>query len=109
MPDELAVLVQTPNQPGVLLELTRVITDHQANISYVDIINEREGGRSAVYFELTGVADAESLLRDLASSHVAHGVEPAPSFGQIYGKRIIVVGGGAQVGQVAVGAISEAD
>jgi energy-converting hydrogenase B subunit Q len=28
---------------------------------------------------------------------------------KIYGKRIIIMGGGAQVGQVAVGAISEAD
>jgi len=27
----------------------------------------------------------------------------------IYGKRIIIMGGGAQVGQVAIGAISEAD
>jgi energy-converting hydrogenase B subunit Q len=109
MADELAVLVQTPNQPGVLFELTRVIADHQVNITYVDIINEPGSGRSAVYFELTGVSNAETLLRDLAASNVAQSVEPAPSFGQIYGKRIIVVGGGAQVGQVAVGAISEAD
>ncbi len=29
--------------------------------------------------------------------------------GKIYGKRIIIMGGGAQVGQVAIGAISEAD
>jgi energy-converting hydrogenase B subunit Q len=36
-------------------------------------------------------------------------VERVPSMVQVYGKRIIVVGGGAQVGQVAVGAISEAD
>ena len=28
---------------------------------------------------------------------------------KVYGKRIIIVGGGAQVGQVALGAISEAD
>jgi energy-converting hydrogenase B subunit Q len=109
MADALAVLVQTPNQPGVLYELTRVITDHRANITYVDIINERGSGRSAVYFELTEVVDGELLLKDLSASHVAYDVEPAPSFGQIYGKRIIVVGGGAQVGQVAVGAISEAD
>jgi energy-converting hydrogenase B subunit Q len=109
MADALAVLVQTPNQPGVLYELTRVITDHRANITYVDIINERGTERSAVYFELTEVVDAELLLKDLSASHVAYNVEPAPSFGQIYGKRIIVVGGGAQVGQVAVGAISEAD
>jgi len=33
----------------------------------------------------------------------------ASSSGAIYGKRIIIIGGGAQVGQVALGAISEAD
>ena len=31
------------------------------------------------------------------------------TLGQIFGKRVIVIGGGAQVGQVALGAISEAD
>jgi energy-converting hydrogenase B subunit Q len=36
-------------------------------------------------------------------------VELTPSFSRIYGKRIIIMGGGAQVGQVAMGAISEAD
>ena len=36
-------------------------------------------------------------------------VAAAPSMSQIYGKRIIIMGGGAQVGQVALGAIAEAD
>ena len=36
-------------------------------------------------------------------------VSETPSFNIIYGKRIIVMGGGAQVGQVAIGAITEAD
>jgi energy-converting hydrogenase B subunit Q len=36
-------------------------------------------------------------------------VDLTPSFQKIYGKRIIIMGGGAQVGQVALGAISEAD
>jgi energy-converting hydrogenase B subunit Q len=36
-------------------------------------------------------------------------VEQVQTFERIYGKRIIIVGGGAQVGQVAIGAVSEAD
>jgi energy-converting hydrogenase B subunit Q len=40
---------------------------------------------------------------------VVRGVEVVKTFGRIYGKRIIIMGGGAQVGQVAIGAISEAD
>jgi len=36
-------------------------------------------------------------------------VELVDTLKTIYGKRIIIMGGGAQVGQVAIGAISEAD
>jgi energy-converting hydrogenase B subunit Q len=40
---------------------------------------------------------------------VVKDAEIVKSLEKIYGKRIIIMGGGAQVGQVAVGAISEAD
>ena len=36
-------------------------------------------------------------------------MDETPSFTKIYGKRIVVMGGGAQVGFVAMGAIVEAD
>jgi energy-converting hydrogenase B subunit Q len=36
-------------------------------------------------------------------------VEAVKTLQAIYGKRIIIMGGGAQVGQVAIGAVSEAD
>jgi energy-converting hydrogenase B subunit Q len=45
-------------------------------------------------------------LRGLA---VVRHVEIVNSLQRIFGKRIIIMGGGAQVGQVAIGAISEAD
>jgi energy-converting hydrogenase B subunit Q len=40
---------------------------------------------------------------------IVQGIEVVQTFSRIYGKRIIIIGGGAQVGQVAIGAISEAD
>jgi energy-converting hydrogenase B subunit Q len=49
------------------------------------------------------------LLGDLQALPVVRAAERAPSFQRVYGKRIIVVGGGAQVGQVVVGAVAEAD
>jgi energy-converting hydrogenase B subunit Q len=36
-------------------------------------------------------------------------IKEMPSLARVYGKRIIVIGGGAQVGFVAMGAIAEAD
>jgi energy-converting hydrogenase B subunit Q len=62
-----------------------------------------------VYFEIEVEDDAEGMQEDLAALPIVHEVKVVKSFQTIYGKRIIIVGGGAQVGQVAIGAISEAD
>ena len=87
--------------------MTGVVAGHGGNIVTVDIL---EGGaRSAVHLEVEGIADPDALVRDLLQLDVVDAVDRVPSLLQVYGKRIIVVGGGAQVGQVAVGAISEAD
>ena len=106
----LALMVRALDEPGALHALTRVILEHQANITYVDIAERREYG-STVYFELEdlvgGVAD--TLVGDLEALPIVQAVERAPSFAKVYGKRIIVIGGGAQVGQVVVGAVAEAD
>jgi energy-converting hydrogenase B subunit Q len=104
----LALMVRTPDEPGILHALTKVIFDHQANITYVDIAERREDG-STTYFELENVAAPDELIGDLESLPIVWAVEQAPSFQKVYGKRIIVVGGGAQVGQVVVGAVAEAD
>jgi energy-converting hydrogenase B subunit Q len=88
--------------------LTGVIFDHRANITYVDI-TARAQGKTAIYFELESVANVAQLLVDLRQLPIVEALEEAPSFRKIYGKRIIVIGGGAQVGQVVIGAVSEAD
>jgi energy-converting hydrogenase B subunit Q len=105
---DLALMVHTPDEPGMLHALTRVILDHRANITYVDIA-ERHEGDSMIYFELEDVAVPDVLINDLASLPIVRMIERAPSFAKVYGKRIIVIGGGAQVGQVVVGAVAEAD
>jgi len=107
----LALMVRTSSdEPGSLHALTRVILEHQANITHVDIAERRKDG-STIYFELEDVADevADTLIEDLEALPIVRVVERAPSFQKVYGKRIIVVGGGAQVGQVVVGAVAEAD
>ena len=106
----LALMVRTPDEPGVLHALTEVILEHQANITYIDIAERSEDG-STVYFELENVASAavDTLIGDLEELPNVRAVDQAPSFQKVYGKRIIVIGGGAQVGQVVVGAVAEAD
>jgi energy-converting hydrogenase B subunit Q len=103
-----AVLASAVDQPGLLHQLTRVFADRGANITTVDI--HTGGDVSNIYFEFTLEADdPEPLVQDLRDVPGVRSVELTPSFGKIYGKRIIVMGGGAQVGFVAMGAIAEAD
>jgi energy-converting hydrogenase B subunit Q len=103
-----ALLIQAEDQPGVLFELTRVIAAHQANISYIDIVG-RLPEHASVYLELQDVSDIDRLVQELQSLSVVRSIEQPEPFLKIYGKRVIIIGGGAQVGQVALGAISEAD
>jgi energy-converting hydrogenase B subunit Q len=104
----LLVRLRGTDGPGVLAALTRIISEHGANITSVDIADRGEG-RNATYFELSDVSHTDALVRDLEALPIVRVVERAPPFRAIYGKRVIVIGGGAQVGQVVVGAISEAD
>jgi energy-converting hydrogenase B subunit Q len=107
MPDY-AVLTAASDRPGLLFGLTRVLAEHEANITYVDIIPHADR-EAEVYLEFSTGRPIEPVLDGLRQVPGVTRVEPTPSFGKIYGKRIIVMGGGAQVGQVAMGAITEAD
>ena len=103
-----AVVASAVDRPGLLFQLTKVFADHAANITSVDIHPGPD--RSEIHFEFTVDDEAmESVVADLRAIPGVAGVEETPSFTKIYGKRIVVMGGGAQVGFVAMGAIAEAD
>lgn len=106
--ETIGLLVETAPGPGVLHELTGVLGRHGADITLVEIL-ESGSDRSRVYFEAARPAEVDALERDLAALPVVKRVSVVKTFQRIYGKRIIIMGGGAQVGQVALGAISEAD
>ena len=104
-----AVLAEVSDRPGILSGLTKVLADHHANITYVDIHDAGEP-TSDIYFEFTlDAVDVSRVLADMQQVSGVRLVEETPNFARIYGKRIIVMGGGAQVGFVAMGAITEAD
>jgi energy-converting hydrogenase B subunit Q len=62
-----------------------------------------------VYFEIELPGDPAALVADLKVLPPVRDAAVVDSLEKIYGKRIIIIGGGAQVGQVALGAITEAD
>jgi len=107
--DRIGIVIEARDEPGVLHELTGVIARHRANIASVEILGSPVAGCSRIYFELEQVGQPQELLAELQAVDAVQSVAQEPSLQKIYGKRIIIMGGGAQVGQVAIGAISEAD
>ena len=108
MSERIGVVVVARSGLGVLHELTGVIARHRGDIASVEIIEERPP-ESRIYFEIDLPEDPSLLQSDLEKLEIVRQVQFVKTFQKIYGKRIIIVGGGAQVGQVAIGAISEAD
>ena len=105
--ETIAFVVRGRNGTGVLHQLTGVIAAHKGDISQVAILESQPESR--VYFEVTTPADPEDMFEELRKLEIVSVVERFETMQKIYGKRIIIMGGGAQVGQVAIGAISEAD
>ena len=106
--EKFGVTVRADAGPGVMHQMTGVIARHQGNISSIDITSE--GAVDArIYFEIDMPEPPDALVADLRALPVVREVGLVKTLQTIYGKRIIIMGGGAQVGQVAIGAISEAD
>lgn len=104
----IGLLIETDSGIGVLHQLAGVIAKHAGNISSVAIVENTDAG-SRIDFEMDLPTDREALVADLEALDVVRRVSVMNSLLQIYGKRVIIIGGGAQVGQVAIGAVSEAD
>jgi len=106
--DRIGIVVVAKSGPGVLHELTGVIARLSGDITSV-AISEQRPEESRVFFEIDLPVAQSALQEDLEKLPTVREVKIVKTMEKIFGKRIIIVGGGAQVGQVAIGAISEAD
>jgi len=104
----LGLLVVTRDQPGVFYRVAEVIFRHGGNIEYIAGGSGRDQ-EAELQLEVSGSADEHELVPDLEAVEGVTRVSLVPTFQRIFGKRVIVIGGGAQVGMVAQGAVSEAD
>ena len=108
MTQSVGMLVRTVSGPGILHQLSGVIARRGGDITSVEIARHADG-EDQVYFEIDLPDDPAALVEDTRALTVVRHVSLVNTLQAIYGKRIIIMGGGAQVGQVAIGAISEAD
>jgi energy-converting hydrogenase B subunit Q len=102
-----AISVTVEDRPGMLFKTTQVLTESAADIRYVDILHRP--AQTEIFFECNLPTAIDVVIERLRNIEGVRDVAAAPPMSLIYGKRIIIVGGGAQVGQVALGAVSEAD
>ena len=102
------LLVEGLDVPGVLASVAGVFARRETNITSIQTLPSA-AGRASMTIEVDGDADVALLVSELSQLPAIQRVSLEPSLLAIYGKRVIIMGGGAQVGQVAVGAISEAD
>jgi energy-converting hydrogenase B subunit Q len=102
-----ALLLTTRSGPGVLHEVTGIIARHGGDITSVMLL---DAGAERTTMSLEVRTDQpDATARDLRASALVTMVEQVQTLERVFGKRVIIMGGGAQVGQVALGAISEAD
>lgn len=105
---EIAISIKARNKPGVLRNITDTMAKCGINITYTHLFIEDKESAS-IYMELEYVENVDKFIENIRNFKEVSNIEVHRSLGEIYGKRIIIIGGGAQVAMVAQGAITEAD
>jgi energy-converting hydrogenase B subunit Q len=108
VPERLGIIIRAASGPGVLHQLTGAIAQRAGDIRSVEILSQ-DPAEARIAFEIDLPASPDDLLASLRRLPVVREATVEKTMQAIYGKRIIIIGGGAQVGQVAIGAIAEAD
>ena len=107
-----AVTIIAENKTGILRDIGAVCAEIDANIITTQQTISAEGknaGRAVINIEAEFSGDPVLLLDRLRRIEGIVSAENHSSAAEIFGKRVIVIGGGAQVAQVALGAVNEAD
>lgn len=107
-----ALSIIAENQLGVLRDIAAVMAANAANVVTVQQSIMKAGdnaGNALFYFEIECAGGIGRMLADLLAIPTVHQVSTYDTFSRIFGSRVIIIGGGAQVAQVALGAVNEAD
>jgi energy-converting hydrogenase B subunit Q len=107
-----AIRIIVENRKGVLRDISTVVAQHDANVLMIHQEIFDSGpfkGMAELYLEYEDGKDHQGLIKELLELPSVRDVKPYEPFSHIYGTRVIIIGGGAQVAQVALGAVNEAD
>lgn len=110
--DLFAIRIIAENRKGVLRDISTVLVRHDANVIMIhqEIFDSGHfKGLAELYLEYENGVDSDLMTQELLMLPAVREVKPHEPFSHIYGTRVIIIGGGAQVAQVALGAVNEAD
>lgn len=97
--------VYADDRPGLLRDIASSVAAREANI---DGVRHVGGEATELHLDVSGDT-LDGLEEELKGIEGVRRVEVNASASSVFGKRVIVLGGGAQVAQVVQGAVSEAD
>ncbi len=105
-PERCAIRIIAENRKGVLRDIATIVARHEANIVMINQEVFDSGpytGMAELYFEYDAGegSDRDMLIADLNDIPSIKNVRAYQPFGHIFGSRVIIIGGGAQVAQVA--------
>jgi energy-converting hydrogenase B subunit Q len=105
-----ALRVELTDEPEAIPAVATNIAQAGGRIRTLSVVRRTAGPppRAEIELEVEGLTEDQALDALRGAQPVAD-VQLTRELGLVFGKRIIVVGGGAQVAQVALGAVSEAD
>lgn len=108
-----AINVICLDRPGMLRDIAGAVAKRGGNIVYTQQFVVERGlnrGKASVYMEIDGQKEViREMVDELGDFDSIFEVSVYEPFEKIFGSRVIIIGGGAQVAQVAVGAVNEAD
>lgn len=109
-PATVAVRIEHVDTPDAIPTITARVAAAGGTVRTLATVRRVPGepALAELEVEFEGI-DEQTLLEALSAIPEVRGSGLTKALGRIFGKRVIVVGGGAQVAQVALGAVSEAD
>ncbi|MHB8893422.1 MAG: DUF5612 domain-containing protein [Candidatus Limnocylindrales bacterium] len=116
LPPAVAVRLELADDPRAIAVIAGAVAGAGGRVRTLSTV--RRAGRSGVAPQAPATVEVELEVEDAEEHALVAALEPLAEvhtirmtrpLGKVFGKRVIVVGGGAQVAQVALGAVTEAD
>jgi len=107
-----AVRLDYVDRPEALAEIIAQVAAHGGTLRTLSTVrrwtDESAGSMAEVELEVEGLAE-EQVIGILDGLQAISGCRVTKALDKVFGKRLIVIGGGAQIAQAVLGAVSEAD